>query len=341
MGDALSTQKEHLRAIAADPSAQHQFFSNQLSLKPARFESTRRLTNAQLLAHLQDAWRATSAHFSDFAKAEQAMLNELCKERERNSFLQEELSQRDRLQSPARSPSAPSERPDDDQEQQYIAELEQLLQQARAQLLSTKLQASDFQVENLGLRNQVETMSDHLDRLVNDGHRLQEEVDRLRQEAETHQLEKYERGAECGGERCSNSRSVLPPSSPRDTAGSAALARNELQKQIEHLNRQVLGATKNAQSLEQVEAQLLVKLDRKEAENYQLRKHVTEMREEIDLKSDACAKAQKIIQRLSEKSDQDEALLQRLQQEERSLREQLQQKSAQMQELTDKLASLT
>lgn len=71
-------------------------------------------------------------------------------------------------------------------------------------------------------------------------------------------------------------------------------------------------ATKNTQSLEQVEAQLLVKLDKKEAENYQLRRHVTEMRSECDTKTETCAKAQKIIQRLSEKTEQDDQLLAKL-----------------------------
>lgn len=38
---------------------------------------------------------------------------------------------------------------DEQAQQDYMVELEQLLQQARAQLLQTKLHVSDLQVENL------------------------------------------------------------------------------------------------------------------------------------------------------------------------------------------------
>jgi hypothetical protein len=76
-----------------------------------------------------------------------------------------------------------------------------------------------------------------------------------------------------------------------------------MQKQIENLNRHVFNTTKNQESLEQVETTLLLKLDKKEAENYQLKKLMESLKVELELKTEGCLKAQKIIQRLSEKSD--------------------------------------
>lgn len=48
---------------------------------------------------------------------------------------------------------------------------------------------------------------------------------------------------------------------------------------------------------------------------------------ELELKTEGCLKAQKIIQRLSEKSDQDDSLIQRLNQDANFLRREAQDKA--------------
>lgn len=113
----------------------------------------------------------------------------------------------------------------------------------------------------------------------------------------------------------------------------SSINRSEMQRQIETLNRQIFSTSKNAESLEQVEAQLVLKLDKKEAENYQLKRFLQEMRQEVDQKTDAVQKAQKIIQRLSEKGDEDENLISRLQQEGNQVRGEIQGKTMAIQDL--------
>ena len=107
---------------------------------------------------MRSMFESYKARFISYLKSEQSILRDLCKERERNAFLQSELSQRDRLQSPARSRSSVHESMDFAEAggEQYIQELETLLQESRAQLLQTKLQLSDYQVESLGYRNQLD-----------------------------------------------------------------------------------------------------------------------------------------------------------------------------------------
>ena len=100
-----------------------------------------------------------------------------------------------------------------------------------------------------------------------------------------------------------------------------------MQKQIENLNRHVFNTTKNQESLEQVETTLLLKLDKKEAENYQLKKLMESLKVELELKTEGCLKAQKIIQRLSEKSDSDDSLIQRLNSDANFLRRETQEKA--------------
>lgn len=72
---------------------------------------------------------------------------------------------------------------------------------------------------------------------------------------------------------------------------------------------------------------MLLKLDKKEAENYQLKKLMDSLKVELELKTEGCLKAQKIIQRLSEKSDQDDSLIQRLNQDANFLRREAQDKA--------------
>lgn len=61
-----------------------------------------------------------------------------------------------------------------------------------------------------------------------------------------------------------------------------------------------------------VESDLISKLDKKEYENYELKKLLTEMRQQMNVKTDAINKAQQIIEQFTEKGDQDESQIQEL-----------------------------
>ena len=58
-----------------------------------------------------------------------------------------------------------------------------------------------------------------------------------------------------------------------------------------------------------VETNLLEKLDRKELENLELKEGFFELKQENHMKSEVISKAQKIIERLTGKSESDEIVL--------------------------------
>lgn len=58
-----------------------------------------------------------------------------------------------------------------------------------------------------------------------------------------------------------------------------------------------------------VETNLLEKLDRKELENLELKEGFFELKQENNMKSEVISKAQKIIERLTGKSESDENVL--------------------------------
>ena len=64
-----------------------------------------------------------------------------------------------------------------------------------------------------------------------------------------------------------------------------------------------------------VENNLVEKLDKKELENLELKEGLCELQRENHMKGDVIAKAQKIIERISGKSEQDENVLKRLNEE--------------------------
>lgn len=80
----------------------------------------------------------------------------------------------------------------------------------------------------------------------------------------------------------------------------------EMQKQIEMLNRHVVETGKRQESLEEVETTLMIKLDQKETENCDLKQLIIDQKAELGVKGEAIGKAQHIIQRFVEKSDDDD-----------------------------------
>ncbi len=53
----------------------------------------------------------------------------------------------------------------------------------------------------------------------------------------------------------------------------------------------------------------MLKLDKKEGENYQLKRIIASSKDEVQARSEGLQKAQKIIQRFNEKSEQDDLLI--------------------------------
>lgn len=75
------------------------------------------------------------------------------------------------------------------------------------------------------------------------------------------------------------------------------------------MNSLLVNAHKEKENLREVETQLLLRLDRKEAENYQLKRVIQKCQDDLGSKTEGLQKAQKIVQRFSEKSQQDDVLI--------------------------------
>ena len=110
---------------------------------------------------------------------------------------------------------------------------------------------------------------------------------------------------------------------------------NELKKQVEHLNRQVFDATRKSESLQVVENTLIEKLDRKELENVELKSGLLELKQENKMKGEVINKAQKIIERMTKKSDADEKVLARINAEKEDLKHDILDKTKQITHLSD------
>ena len=96
---------------------------------------------------------------------------------------------------------------------------------------------------------------------------------------------------------------------------SNSFNKGEMQKQIELLNRQVVETGKRQESLEEVETTLMIKLDQKETENCDLKQLIIDQKSELVVKGEAIGKAQHIIQRFVEKSDDDDQQISELKKE--------------------------
>ena len=75
------------------------------------------------------------------------------------------------------------------------------------------------------------------------------------------------------------------------------------------MNRQIYESHKHHENLEEVERNLIEKLDHKEEENYDLKSQVDELKTQLDIKAEAISKAQKIIERLNHKSGSDDGVV--------------------------------
>ena len=148
--DGLYKSQLQQEMVLEEPEKQANYFNSLPAGDAVKAADMRRMTNKQLWKEVRQVSARTQTRYEELARSQQQILRDLCKERERNQYLQQELSHRDNFsspQSPARSAV------DDLEGDAYIQELEGLLQNARSELLSTKLQLSDYQVENLGLKN--------------------------------------------------------------------------------------------------------------------------------------------------------------------------------------------
>ena len=139
-----------------------------------------------------------ATRLTDYFKGESEILQSLAQERERNQFLEAELSAREDRIRPVLpvSPTPREEGQADDQDmaatEQFINELEAQLQQARADLLSAKLQISDQNVEVENLRVKLNVQSGHVNQILEERSKFEESFDNLRAQFEVLQSEKLE-----------------------------------------------------------------------------------------------------------------------------------------------------
>ena len=90
-----------------------------------------------------------------------------------------------------------------------------------------------------------------------------------------------------------------------------------------------------------VESKLLEKLDKKELENLELKEGFFELKQENYMKSEVISKAQKIIERLTGKSDSDENVMQRLNEENDCHKQEVGDKQKVIQMLNEQLGQVT
>ena len=112
--------------------------------KELAFEELKGKTTAQIQQELAYVTQKLAERLADYCKGESEILKSLAQERERNQFLEQELSAReDRIRPLMQSPGAAAQDMSSEQDmaatEQFINELEANLQEARAELLSAKL----------------------------------------------------------------------------------------------------------------------------------------------------------------------------------------------------------
>ena len=75
-----------------------------------------------------------------------------------------------------------------------------------------------------------------------------------------------------------------------------------------------------------VETNLIEKLDKKELENMELKEGLFEMKQENQMKTEVISKAQKIIERLTSKSESDDNVMKRLNEDNESHKREINEK---------------
>ena len=130
----------------------------------------------------------------DYFKGESEILQSLVQERERNQYLENELSAReDRFRPVLQSPNqAESEDQDMAATEQFINELEAQLQQARSELLSSKLQISDQKVEIENLKAKFLSQNNQISQFLEERRTFEDSFNQLRSQFELLSAEKLE-----------------------------------------------------------------------------------------------------------------------------------------------------
>lgn len=147
--------------------------------------------------------------------------------------------------------------------EQFINELEGQLQQARSDLLAAKLQISDQSVEIDNLKAKLQAQIEQVSHYVEERRNFEESFENLRSQLEILQSEKLElsqmvkdresslhpmqlQHAMFGNQSHNGAEMNQTATNPLQTPFnlSASFNRQELQKQIETLNKQVFEATK-------------------------------------------------------------------------------------------------
>ena len=220
---------------------------------------------------------------------------------------------------------------------------------------------SDQSVEIEALKQKLAIQSQQVSQFLDDRKHLEESFEHLRQQHEALGHEKLElsniikdREQQLATQNLSmqNTQHLMGGNSPHMTASTQAqtgsnhimafnpqssINRTELHKQIDMLNRQVFDHAKRYDSLKQVENTLLDKLDKRELENIELTDALQGYKEQVQLKGDVISKAQVIIQKLTSKSEQDDTIMSKLNDENNNLKADSSQKQKTINDLHNQL----
>lgn len=117
-------------------------------------------TLTQVQSELSQKLERLTNNLTDYFRGESEILQSMAQERERNLFLEAELSAReDRIRPAQMNIAVDSEEEEQDMQatESFICELEVQLQKARSELLAAKLTMSDnnVEIENLKVKNDI------------------------------------------------------------------------------------------------------------------------------------------------------------------------------------------
>ena len=324
----------------------------QSSLKGVTLDELRDKSNSALRSEVKLLLDRLMLRIDEYTGNEQQVLHSLAKERERNQILETELIMKDtRIMQLSKEDSPEKEDQQHENEsvlretEQYVTELEAQLQKARQDLLSTKLELSDNQVELKSLKSKLEAQGVSVGRVIDEKKSLEESFANLRQQLDILQSEKFELSQLLRDREStlltqqtnyqSNYQALVTKSESQQVESSGL--KSELQRQIADLNRQIYESHKHHENLEEVERNLIEKLDHKEEENYDLKSQVDELKTQLDIKAEAISKAQKIIERLNHKSGSDDGVVKQAYEQSEQLKKEVSEKQKVIQGLHQQL----
>ncbi|CDW91377.1 UNKNOWN [Stylonychia lemnae] len=178
-----------------------------------------------------------------------------------------------------------------DNRERYIEELETQLQDTRKQLLDRKLQLSDKEEEVQNLKRQLQNTDSNFQQLEEQKREIDELVIKVSQELRNKEYDL------------------------RDINYQVFNDKDHLARQVDILRKELQEERGRKNNLEQLEGDLIFKLQQREEELHQVKSYNAELEEKVRVNSEAIEKAQKVIERLNEEMDRTAQIMQSLEKE--------------------------